>query len=322
MSFSIFNRVPEFPDSPLRFAQLFAMLIAITVIAGLIANWRIAVALGGVALAGFLFDFAFYIPAAILVAIAATLISRLVTAGPIRRPIFAASPRDIGVFAAGFLLYEFGRSVTEGDYETAVMNAEHLLNLQIGMGLPDEARVQGWVFDHMRLMTVFNTYYSYFFLAITIGSLIWLSLNAPDVYRITRTALGIATFSALLFFAAVPMAPPRLVEASGQVGSHARVGLTHGYMNEFAAMPSLHVGWMALMGWAFYRALGGKLGWGIALFLPVSMMLTVVVTGHHYWMDGVVGAVLCVAPAIILERFPRFRVESTGVKTPHAAGTD
>ena len=298
------------------------MLAAVVIVTGLVSNWRIAFTLGGVALAGFLFDFAFYIPAAILIAVAFTMLARMLKSEQVKRPVFAATPKDIGVFAAGFLLYELGRSVTEGDYDTAVTNALHLISLQVSLGLPDEAMVQGWVFDNLGIMSIFNTYYSYFFLGITIGSLVWLSLNAPDVYRVTRTALGIATFSALAFFAAVPMAPPRLVEASGQIGSHARVGLSHGYMNEFAAMPSLHVGWMALMGWAYLRAVGGKTGWIIALFLPVSMMITVVVTGHHYWMDGVVGAVLCIAPALLLVRFPRFRLDSATVKTPGTAGTD
>ena len=50
--------------------------------------------------------------------------------------------------------------------------------------------------------------------ASTVGGLIWLSFNAPHIYRITRNAMGIGTFSALAFFALVPMAPPRVSVAA------------------------------------------------------------------------------------------------------------
>ncbi|MGH2549059.1 MAG: phosphatase PAP2 family protein, partial [Thermomicrobiales bacterium] len=131
---------------------------------------------------------------------------------------------------------------------------------------------------------------------------LWMSFNAPAVYRTMRNALGVATFTALLFFAFVPLAPPRLTEASGMVDSYARVGLVHGFVNQYAAMPSLHVGWMALAGWGLARAIGGWKGRVIGIVPPAVMMVTVVVTGNHYWLDGIVGSILCVTPAILFDR--------------------
>jgi hypothetical protein len=275
-----------------------------------------------VGLVGFLFDNALYIPGAMLIALVATVIARIWRGEPMRQAEkFGASIRDVGMLAGGFLLYEFGRTVTEGDYHTAVANSEQLIRLQRFLGFPEEAHMQDVMFSTSWLIRPFNTIYSYFFLATTVGGLIWLSFNAPRIYRTARNAMGIATFSALAFFALVPMAPPRMVAMSGLADSHARVGLTHGYVNEFAAMPSLHVGWMALIGWAIGRAIGGNLGKVVGLIPPVVMMMTVVVTGHHFWMDGIVGAVLCVLPAVLLDRMPHLHAPHPARLDPGAEGT-
>jgi hypothetical protein len=305
MSFSVLSKSPHLPDSPRDTIELLLVLASIALLSYLLSNGWIAAAMTSVGFVGFLFDRHLYIPLAILIALAATVASRVWKDEPLRQAgRFGASIRDVGVIAVGFLLYEFGRTLTEGDYNTAVVNAERLISVQDFLGLPEEARFQAWVFNHSWLVEPFNTIYSFFFLATTVGGLIWLSFNAPHVYRMARNAMGIATFSALAVFALIPMAPPRMVDVSGLADSHARVGLTHGYVNEFAAMPSLHVGWMALIGWALARAIGGNRGKLIGLVPPTVMLMTVVVTGHHFWMDGIVGSALCVVPAVLIDRLP------------------
>jgi hypothetical protein len=305
MSFSVLSKSPHLPDSPQDTIELLVVLASIALFSYLLSNGTIAAAMTSVGFVGFLFDRHLYIPLAILIALAATVAARAWRRESLRQANrFGASIRDVGMIAAGFLLYEFGRTLTEGDYATAVANAESLIRLQNFIGLPDEARFQVWVFENSWLVEPFNTIYSFFFLATTVGGLIWLSFNAPHVYHMARNAMGLATFSALAVFALLPMAPPRMVEISGLADSHARVGLTHGYVNEFAAMPSLHVGWMALIGWALARAIGGTQGMVIGLVPPTVMMMTVVVTGNHFWMDGVVGSALCVVPAVLIDRLP------------------
>jgi hypothetical protein len=305
MSFSVLSKSPHLPDSRQDTIELLVVLASIALLSYLLSNGTIAAAMTSVGLVGFLFDKHLYIPLAILIAVAATVAARVWKHEPLRQAHrFGASIRDVGAIAAGFLLYEFGRTLTEGDYATAVANAESLIRLQDFLGFPEEGRFQGWVFDNSWLVEPFNTIYSFFFLATTVGGLIWLSFNAPPVYHMARNAMGIATFSALAVFALIPMAPPRMVELSGLADSHARVGLAHGYVNEFAAMPSLHVGWMALIGWALARAIGGTRGKVVGIVPPAMMMVTVVVTGNHFWMDGIVGSALCVVPAVLIDRLP------------------
>lgn len=304
MSFSVLDRTPQWPDSRADTIELIAILCAIAFVTFLISNIWLSTSLTAIGIVGYLFDAHLYITLAILVAVSLTLvrrISQLDVTGSLSGE-FGASVRDLALIGGGFLLYEFGRTQTRGSAETAIDNAHRVIRLQNWLHLPNEARFQQWVMQYHRVMDVFNTTYSFMFLSTFIGVFLWMSFNAPAVYRTMRNAVGAATFTALLFFAFVPLAPPRLTEASGMVDSYARVGLVHGFVNQYAAMPSLHVGWMALAGWGLAKVIGGWKGRAIGIIPPAVMMITVVVTGNHYWLDGIVGSILCVTPAILFDR--------------------
>jgi hypothetical protein len=304
MPFSVLDRSPHVPDTAGDAIKLAAILTSIALVTYIISNIWLSASATTIGVIGYLFDAHLYIPIAVLLAVSFTLVHRLRTLGATGtlKGEFGASLRDLALIGGGFFLYEFGRTQTRGSESTAVENAEKVLRLQNWLHLPNEARLQAWFLPHIETMEVFNKVYSFAFLSTFIGVFLWMSFNAPLVYRTMRNAVGVATFTALLFFALVPLAPPRLTEASGMVDSHARVGLVHGFVNQYAAMPSLHVGWMALAGWGLAKAIGGWKGRAIGVIPPGLMMLTVVVTGNHYWLDGIVGSILCLTPAIIFDR--------------------
>lgn len=304
MPFSVLDRSPHMPENARDAIELTVVIVSIAIAAYLISNIWLAASTTAIGMIGYLFDAHLYIPIAVLFAVSLTLVSRVraLSATGSLTAEFGASLRDLALIGGGFFLYEFGRTQTQGSESTAVENAERVLRLQSWLHLPNEADFQAWFLPHTDVMDVFNKVYSFMFLSTFIGVFLWMSFNAPTVYRTMRNAVGIATFSALAFFALVPLAPPRLTDASGMIDSHARVGLVHGFVNQYAAMPSLHVGWMALAGWGLARAIGGWKGRLLGVIPPVLMMVTVVVTGNHYWLDGVVGTVLCLVPAVFLDR--------------------
>ena len=69
---------------------------------------------------------------------------------------------------------------------------------------------------------------------------------------------------------------------------------------QLSAMPSVHVAWAAIIGVTIVVASTRRWRW-IALAHPVVTMIVVVVTGNHYWLDGVVG-VMVAALAFVFER--------------------
>ena len=64
--------------------------------------------------------------------------------------------------------------------------------------------------------------------------------------------------------------------------------------NQYAAMPSLHVGWNLIVGIAVYRVATRRPARLFGVLSPVLMSLAVVVTANHYVVDALAGAALVV----------------------------
>ena len=77
--------------------------------------------------------------------------------------------------------------------------------------------------------------------------------------------------------------------------------LGRGIAGQLQAMPSIHVAWAAIIGWAAFTASTSKWRW----IGPIHFALTfvvVAVTGNHYWLDGLVAmALLVVARSLGLQ---------------------
>src|SRR5258705_121648 len=61
------------------------------------------------------------------------------------------------------------------------------------------------------------------------------------------------------------------------------------FTNQYAAMPSLQVGWDLLIGLAIMAAARRPLVRAIGAALPVFMFASVVLTANHYIVDAVIG---------------------------------
>jgi hypothetical protein len=139
---------------------------------------------------------------------------------------------------------------------------------------------------------------------------VWLWRAHPSAYRPARRTLMIATLLGLVGFATLPLAPPRMMPGFidtmarygnagwwGSAGS-APKGLAS-FTNQFAAMPSLHVGWAIWCGVIVARYAQRAWVIGLAVAYPVTVVLVVMSTANHYLLDAVAGlVVLLIAYAI------------------------
>lgn len=76
----------------------------------------------------------------------------------------------------------------------------------------------------------------------------------------------------------------------------------HGLVNQYAAMPSMHVGWATLFALTMILVARTRWRW-LAVLYPAVTFTVVVVTGNHYWLDGVVGIVLLAAAVAIVHQW-------------------
>lgn len=202
----------------------------------------------------------------------------------------------------------FRKTYFQRPEDVAFDNALDIIALQrhLGIAVTDvEIPLQRWVLERPELVDVFNAYYRQFKPALYVCAGLCLLL-APGAYRRVRRVFVIVTLIALPMYALYPLAPPRFMEPYGYsfvdtlavFGGAPSSSAGAGGANQFAAMPSMHIGWttVAAMWLAaaipWYRV-GAVLG---AIHLAV-MCVTVVVTGNHYVLD-IVGGFLVVAGAL------------------------
>jgi hypothetical protein len=206
-----------------------------------------------------------------------------------------------GLICSGvFTLYEMGRHATRGSAGDALRNSEAIIAFERHLRIDPEHAAQGLLLRHRELLHFVNSAYSWLFLPFVAGTLFWLYLTQDQLFRQYRTSLAISALVAVVIIALHPVAPPRLTPGSNLIGTHALVGGSHSFVNQFAAMPSLHVGWVALSGVALFVGVKSWVRW-IWLVGPVSGMLFVVMsTGHHYLIDGIVGATISVGPLLAI----------------------
>jgi hypothetical protein len=148
--------------------------------------------------------------------------------------------------------------------------------------------------------------------------LVWLYRTARADYPRARTALAAMTLSALTVFWLFPVTPPRMLPGARLtdiVAEEHRYGWWSGggtaprglgsFVNEYAAMPSLHVGWALWCGVQLYRHARRPAVRALGVLYPVLTAIVVMATGNHYLLDALAGAVVALlgwAMAIGLER--------------------
>lgn len=217
-------------------------------------------------------------------------------------PVFV---RDLTTVVGCLCIYMLARWAVAGTEEDALANASNVIRFEQAVHLWVEPDIQEAWRDHQLAVDSLGAFYSFGFLAFVAATLMWTWTNARDVFRLYRTALGVSAVLAVVIITLFPVAPPRLMPDSGIIDTIASLGRERVYANEFAAVPSLHVGWMALGGYASWRCMPR---WWVACIASVPallMALTVVVTGNHYWIDAVVGVGISLAPALLVSHWPR-----------------
>lgn len=227
-----------------------------------------------------------------------------------REPDSSARPplvRELLLVVGLFVIYKLGRQAANGHVEEAYRNADRVWDLERALRLPGEGLVQGLLLHGETLVRVANTYYAVVHFPATLLFLAWLYWRRPRHYVWSRRILAALTGAALALHLLFPLAPPRLLAATGLVDTARVYGpsvygaepASDSLANQFAAMPSLHFGWALMVAIGLLAATRGR--WRLLWLLhPLVTLLVIVGTANHYWLDSiVVAALLAVACAVL-----------------------
>jgi len=231
---------------------------------------------------------------------------------PVRRRAGLSLAREALLVLAGVLAYFGVRGATEGGYAAAQANARLLVDLERDVGLYLEPALQRTVLNHEWVVTLMNWVYIWGHWPVIAAVLSWLAVRHPARFRLTRNAMFVSGAIGVVLFVLFPVAPPRLaglgfVDTIVEQSSSYRVLQPPAFVNQYAAMPSLHVGWNLLIGLAIVAVASRRVVRVVGAVLPVLMAGAVVLTANHYVVDAVAGAAIALVGLGVARWWERWR---------------
>jgi len=233
---------------------------------------------------------------------------------------------EIALVAFGFLLYFLVRGAVVDRTSEALRNARMVIDLQSSLGVWIEPGVQSLMLEAQPLMRVMNFVYFWFDFPLIIVVGLILFWRSRQHYTLLRDSLLISGGIALVVYWTFPVAPPRYMTEWGFIDTlehfdnlSYQAQSMRPFVNPFAAVPSLHVGWAILLALALFQASERwivRIG-GISVL--VLQTVAVVATGNHYLTDAFVGVVVCAvawaaARWLQSEGYPRLRASLMGAE--------
>jgi hypothetical protein len=213
--------------------------------------------------------------------------------------------RELTIMFALYGLWQLAGSLSLAQPGDAINRGRDIVRAERWVHLPSEASAQRLVLGDHTVIRWMNYYYAGLHVAALGVCLIWLFVRHRDRYPGVRNVLALVTGVSLLI-QFIPVAPPRLIPGLGLIDTGHVIGpsvypatVVPG-LDQLSAMPSLHVGWAIVVAGAVIYALDSPWRWIAALY-PAMTGWVVIVTGNHYWVDGLVEVVIC-ALALIAVR--------------------
>ena len=180
----------------------------------------------------------------------------------------------------------------------ALLQAEKSLHIAWERSLDHLAASSHW------LTVTLSSYYDLAHVSVTLAVLVAIYLKAPESYRAARNSLVLINVIAFAVFVALPTTPPRLlpgggfidvVAKSGTWGSWEQSSALAGHTNQYASIPSLHIGWALWVVLAVTPLTTRVAARRLAAAHLVMTSFVILATGNHYILDIAAGAVLALA---------------------------
>jgi PAP2 superfamily len=211
--------------------------------------------------------------------------------------------REIVLIGLTYALYDITRYLVAGEHGPAFRHGRALFNLERQLDLDPEHTLNRLFSSHLILGLPADYIYATLHYVVTPVVLIWMWRCHQDAYPRARTVLISMTLVGLMCFALFPVAPPRLLGGFVDTMAHyshygwwSTAGSAPrgfgGDTNQFAAMPSLHVGWALWSGWQLIRHGRHRVTRLLGYAYPVVLSVVVIATANHYFLDVVGGIVV------------------------------
>ena len=213
--------------------------------------------------------------------------------------------KQLSLFVLAEISYEAVRGIADGARDQAFTNGANVISLEKGLHIFFEPNLQSIFIDHRWIIDFANFMYMNSHFVVTTAFLVWLYVFRYQNFYFVRNLFVVAMALAIVGYALVPTAPPRLFPQEGFVDTitdFAQVnhdsGLVKLFINPYAAIPSMHIAFSTMIGITGVLVARHRISKVLWAGYPVLVFWVVVVTANHFWIDGAAGLLVAVLSAL------------------------
>jgi membrane-associated phospholipid phosphatase len=260
---------------------------------------------------------------------------------PTRRAWLLFAAQAVIVVMADALNDVFRGNIQPPNAAEAVHHARQIASFEAAHGFFVEPAWQTF-FRHIRsllgiplnwadVVQFANSVYGFCHIFVTLLVAVWIFARHRDRFPFVRNVMLITNALAFVAYEVYPVAPPRLTSGlifnhhvfrfqdtmQHVIGSGKLNGVPIGY-NAYSAMPSVHAAWALVIGLSVIWLARNPLLRIFGALYPGVMVFTIVVTGNHYLMDAIGGALAVMVAVLIALGIERIRrtLSSHGKRRP------
>ena len=203
---------------------------------------------------------------------------------------------EVLLIAFALPIYYLVRGQVQERVGEAVERGADVVTLERSLGIFWEVQLQKAILDYGWFVDSLNGFYLYGHLPLIGALAIWLYFWHRPQYLLMRNAFLISGAIALVIYLNFPTAPPRLLPDHLGFGfvdtvfdqyGHERPFTPTFFVNQYAAMPSMHFGWNTLVGLALWLATKNIFVRALAILMPFGMFTDIILTANHYLLDPI-----------------------------------
>jgi len=217
--------------------------------------------------------------------------------------------RQIGLLVLVDLAYETVRGMADGQRAVAFANGQAIIDAERATHTFFEPSLQAFFIQAQWLVDFANQVYMNSQFAVVVAFFFWIYFVHNDAFYFVRNMFIVAMGLALLGYAFFATAPPRFYPEYGFVDTindfssvNHDSGLAKAFINPYAAVPSMHCAFAALVGISAARLVRNRPAKVFWACWPLLIAWVVIVTGNHYWVDVALGWAVAAVAALVASR--------------------
>jgi hypothetical protein len=169
-----------------------------------------------------------------------------------------------------------------------------LIERERRLGLFFEPAVHAWFDARPPLMRTLRVTYVAAHLPVALGVLAWTRRAHPNAFPQARNTFAATQTLAAIGYVIAPTAPPRMVAGLGYDDrpGPGDQGLGRMVQSPYAAMPSAHTAFAVIAAGTVWCLTRSRPVRAAALAYPPAVVVEIIATGDHIWLDAVGGLVV------------------------------